>query len=262
MDGLCFDGGESTYNELVKAGKINTSSAPLALQGREDFCKKVPETMNYASEVLTNCRSPFNLHDIILKLIESKFSQVFYCTTDITTGKYCDDVIGRPTLLYTPFEKPYSKWAPSVCASNCVADVDKALREYINARSEYSTKYNGLTLGNNYGITISLYSGEIYNPVSCCGSDDGTFGAENKCKPDTIPPNNPDTLNTTPTSVITNANDTNTINNNNGLTNYSNVPNNTPTTNLNSNITSNGTSLSAQVALLSIILCFIFTLFK
>jgi len=255
MDGLCFNGGKSTYDELIKSGKINSKGLPIVDQGRDGFCKKLPETISFADEVLTKCREPFDKAILIKLLTEAKFSQTFYCSTD-STGKYCYEVIGRPYLEHRPFSTLYSQWAPSVCASTCVAEVDKALKEFVNDVSDLTVKFNNFYIAD-FDINPELYSGKIYNPVSCCVSDDGTFGAENICKPENI------NADSTPSSIIANANNTaTTINTNNNPStdvNTNNVPSNI---NINSNSTSGANSLSAQIALLSIILCFIFTLFK
>ncbi|OUM65096.1 hypothetical protein PIROE2DRAFT_20390 [Piromyces sp. E2] len=238
----CRDGGVETYQAKNADGSIYGPDFLMKSfynqdeQEREkaiaDFCQKVPSTLAFFEELFKSCSQPYSSfqlsgqasHSSELNYKFTKFYQSYYCSTDATTGESCYKIFKKPEDLLEVRDDligtPYGEWDPQYCKStSCLAQLDAGLNEYRNYEYKYVSigpldDYHSPFNGNNHKWNDNSYK--------CCGMDDGTIGAKEKCKADT--------------------NDTNDIHSGNS--------------------TSDATTLSAQITLLSFIVCLIFALFK
>jgi len=196
---------------------------------RAEFCSKcLPQFDSLLSTYMTECSANI---DPSLKLNHDgvKFYKTYYCEKDKATGKYCDQVVTGSLPAFN-YKTPYSSWPAEHCSSSCVAAIDSAIRTY-SSNAE---------LMNNYLVDPSLFSGSS-NPVSSCGSGGASIGSANGA--------------------------TGTGATGNGMSGTSNGTGNKTgfsfsTANSSNSKTSDATTLSAQVCLLSLIICLILALLK
>jgi len=267
----CRDGGEENYKAKNNDGSIygpdyldvaildfdpaSWSEGTLDESGREkkieEFCQKVPSTLAFLEEIFKTCDKPYDsvlvggsLYSAEENYITTKFYQSYYCSTDTNTGEYCYKIFQDPeeptygveklkhkfNIRHDLIDTPYRDWDPKYCKSNtCLSQLDAAVNEALN----YRYKYNSQPMFKMFAPPTED------NPFKCCGTNDGTIGAKEKCKADPPASNS--------SSPVKN-------NNNNSISGNS--------TSDMGNITSDATTLSAQITLLSLIICLIFALFK
>ena len=194
---------------------------------RAEFCSKcLPQYDKLLSTYMTECAAGI---DPSLKLNHDgvQFYKTYYCEKDNATGKYCDQVAtgSLPAFNYTI---PYSSWPADHCSSNCVSAIDSAIRTFSS----------NAQLMTNYQVDPQLFTGNN-NPVSSCGSAGGSAGGFAGGSAGGVDGTNG--------------------NNGSGTTGGSKTGFSFSTSSTN---TSDATTLSAQVCLLSLIICFILALLK
>jgi len=244
MGDICRDEGKSYFDEYKNNGDIIVDDEIQIKQNREKFCVSVPNTLAKIEEIASKCRDPFpHNYEEYAKV---QLFEKYYCKLiDTKTGKHCDEILdkigegllGQPVVNHDIFWDRYRLWNPSLCESNCVVDVHSAIIEYLIFLKEKfeEPSHSNLPLINN----DKLYTNYTDNPVNCCGTDDGSIGADTKCKADVSFLKTP-----LPEEFI-------------GT--YQPELN---TSGKLENVDSGATTLSAQITLLSLILFIIFALFK
>lgn len=183
MTDICRDNGESYFKEYKsKDGFIGYDEAMKIKEKRDQFCKSIPNTKAIMEEITAKCREPYFDDDEYYELL---YAEQYYCaTTDSKTGKHCDEVLdtfvesdGWFTQAHykkAPFNEKFRDWDPSLCGSSCIADLYPAILDLIK-------NTNG---SSEFNIYSSYFSNYTDNPPNCCGTDDGSIGADTKCKAD------------------------------------------------------------------------------
>jgi len=251
MGDICRDNGKSYFQEYFKtSGAIGYDETEKIKANREKFCQSVPKTREILNEINTKCRDPYPGE---YQLYELDFAEKYYCTLmDSKTGKHCDEVLdkvskGFITTYSQPFNKKYRNWDPSLCDTSCVADTYPAIIELFE-----NLKKQNKVFFMQFDIDSSYYKNYTDNPANCCGTDDGSVGADTRCQADVSfikVPLPEDIVNgPIPTSTVSSRPTSSSKKEEEELAKlFSGAT--TPT-------------LSAQVALLSVIMCIIFALFK
>lgn len=185
MTDICRDNGKSYFNEYKsKDGFIGYDEAMKIKEKRDQFCKSIPNTKAIMEEITAKCREPYFDDREYYELL---YAEQYYCaTTDSKTGKHCDEVLdtfvesdGWFTQAHyekPPFNEKFRNWDPSLCGSSCIADLYPAILDLIkNLDGRGSSEFN---------IQSYYFSNYTDNPPNCCGTDDGSVGADTKCKAD------------------------------------------------------------------------------
>jgi len=129
---------------------------------RGEFCSTcLPQyeqlLSKYVSVCGANADSSIKLnHDAV------QFYKAYYCGKDSTTGEYCSQVAFKGFK----YDIPYSSWDPQLCSSSCVGLIDSAIR---------SVAGNADLMANNH-IDASLFTGNS-NPLSNCAGATASGGA-------------------------------------------------------------------------------------
>jgi len=147
------------YYESQKASTCNLDNQQIA--NRAEYCSTcIPQYETLLSKAATACGAQFDAN-VSHNYDYVKFAKHFFCTTDASTGEYCDVVY----LRGFDYKVPYSQWDPYACGSSCVGQIDQGIREAIN---------NPQLLGN-FNIDASLFAGSS-NPVSACPGGNAAAG--------------------------------------------------------------------------------------
>lgn len=183
MTDICRDNGKSYFNEYKsKDGFIGYDEAMKIKEKRDQFCKSIPNTKAIMEEITAKCREPYFDDSEYYELL---YAEQYYCaTTDSKTGKHCDEVLdtfvesdGWFTKAHyekAPFNEKFRDWDPSLCGSSCIADLYPAILDLIK-NIDGSSEFN---------IYPNYFRNYTDNPPNCCGTDDGSIGADTKCKAD------------------------------------------------------------------------------
>lgn len=249
---------------------------------RDKYCSDcVPKYDSLLSAAKKACGSNLD-PDVNLNYDYIKYAKNFFCTKDSNTGEWCDAVYIRGF----DYKIPYNQWDASICKSSCVAQIDQGIREVIDNQK----------FCENYSINPSLFKNNA-NPVSSCGkggNSGAVFSGSVSDNYSTINPgNNTDTDNvsiagtsgvagstggttggstggtTGGTTGVSNASGSNGVAGSPGVTRTGITGVSRTTTSrrssfptINSNATSDATSISANIYLLSLIICLIYALLK
>lgn len=230
------------YYEANKTGTCNLDNNSDQ-SARAEYCSTcIPKYDSLLSEAVKACGANI---DQFVKLNHDyvKYAKAFYCTTDSATGEYCDAVYIRGFN----YKIPYSQWDATVCKSSCVAQIDAGIRE-VASNQQFCTNYN---------IDGSLFTGSG-NPVSACGGGAGAAaaGATGAATGAGAAAGATGATGTAANGIggaTTGTGATNPLMGNSTLSAK-------PT--LKANATSDGTTLNAQICLLSLIICLIMALLK
>jgi len=245
------------YYEAQRVGNTNCNLDNQKIDTRAEYCNTcIPQYDALLSKAASVCGDQFDA-SISHNYDYVKLAKYFFCSTDSNTGEYCDIVYQKGFN----YQIPYSEWDSSLCSSSCVAQIDQGIRDIAS---------NANLLGT-YNINTSLFSGSN-NPVSACpgitvtsaGGAAGTSGAATGATGDA--------------SAAAGATGATGVNGVNGVTGANGVSNNGATTGtttgtngltggnkitpLKNNTTSGANTLSAQVCLLSLIICLIMAYLK
>jgi hypothetical protein len=225
---------------------------------RDEYCSKcIPEYESLLSTSSSACGAGLDAN-IAHNYDFVRFAKQYFCSKDSATGEYCDQV----SYKGFNYQIPYSQWDSSLCTSSCVGQIDQGIREVLSNSN----------LLINYGVKVDLFSGNG-NPVSSCpgasaagataGAATGATGAAGAAGAAGAngAAGTAGTTGTTGTAGAANgvAGTTNGINGATGTTNNT-LSSKATLTNLNTN--SGANSLSANVCLLSLLICLIMAYLK
>jgi len=185
MTDICRDNGKSYFQEYKsKDGFIGYDEPMKIKKNRDQFCKSIPNTKAIMEEITEKCREPYFDKEEYNELL---YAEQYYCaTTDSKTGKHCDEVLdtfveGDGWFNNDHYEKPpfneyFRNWDPSLCDNSCIADLYPAILDLIKNQDGFGS--------SEFRIGSSYFKNYTDNPPNCCGTDDGSIGADTQCKAD------------------------------------------------------------------------------
>lgn len=226
------------YYESQKSGACNFDNN--SDQGtRGEYCGCLPKYDSLLSEAVKACGTNID-PSVKLNYDYVQYAKNFLCSTDSSTGEYCDLVHYRGFN----YKVPYAQWDASLCKSSCVAQIDTSLRQ-VASNQEFC---------KNYNIDSSLFTGNT-NPVSSCGGGAGAAPAGAAAGGAAAG----GATGAAAGGIGGTTGTTGTTGNAGPLMGNSTLG---ATPSLKANATSDGTTLNAQVCLLSLIICLIMALLK